>query len=127
LIATIINIFQKLNIKKMDTTDEILARITPLKMTQTIRRMGLAAFVADAIAVKGLSHSEFANRIGKKTTDIPLMLSGTYNYTIEELTQIEYVLETKLFFSSELDWWNPEPKKSIYAAHSINLSMAAEP
>ena len=111
----------------MDVSDEILARITPLKMTQTIRRMGLAAFVADAMAAKGLSHSEFAKKMGKQTADIPLMLSGNYNYTIEELTQIEYALETKLFLASELDWWNPEPKKSIYANHPINLSMAAEP
>ncbi len=111
----------------MAVIDEVLARITPLKMTQTIRRMGIAAFVSDAIKEKGLSQSEFAKKIGKKTADIPLMLSGNYNYTIEELTQIEYVLDTKLFFSSELDWWNPEPIKPTYGNHSIELSMAAEP
>lgn len=111
----------------MDVIDEVLARITPLKMTQTIPRMGIAAFVADAIEAKGMSQREFTQKIGKKTADIPLMLSGNYNYTIEELTQIEYVLDTKLFFSSELDWWNPETSKPTYAAHDVKLSMAAEP
>lgn len=89
--------------------------------------MGVASLIADAMKAKGLSHSEFAKKMGKKTADIPLMLSGNYNYTIEELTQIEYVLDTKLFFSSALDWWHPEPIKPTYATHTVELSMAAEP
>lgn len=111
----------------MDVIDEILARITPVQWTLTSRKMGIAAFVADAIEAKSLSKSAFAQKIGKKTADIPLMLSGNYNYTIEELTQIEYVLDTKLFFSTELDWWQPDTSKRAYAAPSEELSMAAEP
>jgi hypothetical protein len=111
----------------MDIIDKVLARLTPESITKTSRKMGVAALIGDTMKAKGLSHSAFAHKIGKKTADIPLMLSGNYNYTIEELTQIEYVLDTKLFFSSELDWWNPEPIKPTYANHPINLSMAAEP
>ena len=111
----------------MDIIDKVLARLTPESITKTCRKMGVASLIADAMAAKGLSHSAFARKINRKTADIPLMLSGNYNYTIEELTQIEYILDTKLFFSNELDWWNPEPIKPSYAAHSIELSMAAEP
>lgn len=111
----------------MDIIDEILARLTPESITKTDRKMGIAALIGDTMAAKGMSHREFAQKMGKKTADVPSMLSGNANYTIEELTQIEYVLDTKLFFSSELDWWNPETSKPTYAAHEVNLSMAAEP
>ena len=111
----------------MDVIDEILARITPVEWTLTDRKMGVASLIADTMKARSLSHSDFAHKMGKKTADISFMLSGNYNYTIEELTQIEYVLDTKLFFSSALDWWHPEPIKPPYATHTVELSMAAEP
>lgn len=112
----------------MSVIDEILARIKPIEWTQTNRRMGIPVLIADALEAKGMSQKEFAQKIGKKASKIPLMLSGHYNYTIEELTHIEFALDTKLFFSKELDWWLPDNvAKPTYDVTPQPLLAAAEP
>jgi ribosome-binding protein aMBF1 (putative translation factor) len=112
----------------MDIIDKLLASVTPEEWTKTSRKMHIASLVADSIEAKGLTQGEFAKKIGKKADDVPYMLSGNYNYTIEELTQIEFVLNAKLFFSQELDWWMPDnAKQSAYQQEPEPLSMAAEP
>jgi ribosome-binding protein aMBF1 (putative translation factor) len=111
----------------MNVFDKILARITPEEMTQTLRKMGIAASIADAIEAKGWSQTEFAKRIGRKTADIPHLLSGDYNFTIEELTQIEFALEAKLFFSKDLGWATEVGKKKRYTTVEQPLLAAAEP
>lgn len=112
----------------MNIFDELLSRVTPVEWTQTRRRMGIPVLIADTMEAKGMTQREFAEKIGKKPSKIPLMLSGHYNYTIEELTQIEFALETKLFFSKELDWWMPDEKKKMtYDLTPEPLLEAAEP
>jgi transcriptional regulator with XRE-family HTH domain len=112
----------------MSVIDDVLARITPVEWAKTHRRMGIPVLIVDTMEAKGMTQREFAQKIGKKTAEIPLMLSGNYNYTIEELTQIEFALDTKLFFSIDLDWWLPEDaQKSTYEMTSEPLLEAAEP
>ena len=112
----------------MSILDEIMASITPEDMAQTERRMGIPILIDDAMKAQGLSHREFAQKIGRKTADIPLLLSGQYNFTVEELTKIEFVLGTQLFFSKELDW-TPDVKRNTYTydTSALPLSVAAEP
>ena len=111
----------------MSVIDEILAGITPLKMAQGERRMTVPVLIADTLDAKGWTQAEFAKRIGKRATDIPLLLSGRYNYTVAELTEIEFALETKLFFSKELDWTPNLMGKHKYDLTPEPLLAAAEP
>ena len=111
----------------MSVVDEILARITPLKMAQGERRMTVPVLIADTLDAKGWTQAEFAKRIGKKVTEIPLLLSGNYNFTLAELTEIEFALETKLFFSKELDWTPNLIGKRTYDLTPEPLLEAAEP
>ena len=111
----------------MNSIDEILARISPEKMAKTERRMVIAAVIDDAMKAQGMSHREFAKKIGRKTADIPFLLSGQYNFTVDELTQIEFALDTKLFFSAALDWTPDLIQKPQYAPSFEPLSVAAEP
>jgi plasmid maintenance system antidote protein VapI len=111
----------------MSILDKILARITPEKMAQTERRMGIPILIDDAMKAQGLSHREFAQKIGRKTGDIPYLLSGQYNFTVEELTTIEFVLGTKLFFVKELDWTPDIVKRKYQLDETPTLSVAAEP
>jgi ribosome-binding protein aMBF1 (putative translation factor) len=111
----------------MNVMDEILASITPKEMAQTVRRMTLASLNADAIEAKGWSHREFAAKIGKKSSDIPIFLRGHYDFTVDELTQIEFALDSKLFFSTALDWTPNLTQKSQYPEIFESLSIAAEP
>ena len=111
----------------MNILDEILASITPLDMAKTERRMGIPILIDDAMKAQGLSHREFAQKIGRKTADIPLLLSGQYNFTVDELTKIEFALDTKLFFSAALDWTPDLIQKRQYSEDFEPLSVAAEP
>jgi ribosome-binding protein aMBF1 (putative translation factor) len=111
----------------MSILDRLLANITPEDMAQTDRRMGIPLLIDQVMKSKGISHREFAKKIGKKTADIPLLLSGHHNFTVEELTKIEFVLETKLFFSKELDWTPHVVEKIKYDDTPITLLAAAEP
>jgi plasmid maintenance system antidote protein VapI len=111
----------------MSILDEILASITPEDMAKTERRMGIPILIDDAMKAQGISHREFAKKIGRKTADIPLLLSGQYNFTVDELTQIEFALETKLFFSTALDWTPDLIQKPQYTQSFEPLSVAAEP
>ncbi len=111
----------------MSIIDKILARITPKDMAQTERRMGIPVLIADTLEAKGWTYTEFAKKIGRKMDDIPFMLSGRYNYTVAELTEIEFALETKLFFSKELDWTPNLVGKYTYDLTPEPLLEAAEP
>jgi hypothetical protein len=111
----------------MSILDRLLARITPEIRAKTERRMGIPLLIDGTMKAKGMSHKEFAFKIGRKKADIPFMLSGNYNYTVDELTQIEFALETKLFFSTALDWTPHLNQKPQYAENFEPLSVAAEP
>jgi transcriptional regulator with XRE-family HTH domain len=112
----------------MNIFEKILNRVTPVEWTQTHRRMGIPTLIVDAMEAKGLTQAEFAKMIGKKASKIPLMLSGHYNYTIEELTQIEFALDTPLFFSKELGWWMPDKtEEKTYSTEFEPLLEAADP
>ena len=111
----------------MNIMDEILASITPKDMAQTVRRMTLASLIADAVEAKGWSNREFAKRIDKKASEIPNLLRGHYDFTVGELTQIEFALDTKLFFSAALDWTPDLIQKPQYPEIYQPLSVAAEP
>jgi ribosome-binding protein aMBF1 (putative translation factor) len=111
----------------MNILDKMLARITPQKMAQTERRMGIPILIDDAMKAQGLSHGELAKKINRKTNDIPLLLSGQYNFTVEELTTIELALNTKLFFVKELDWEIDVSKHQYQLGETVEYSVAAEP
>ena len=111
----------------MNIIDEILESITPEEMAQTVRSMGIASLIADAIEVKSWSHHEFAQKIGKKTTEIPTLLRGHYNFTVDELTTIELALNTKLFFVDALDWTPDVAKHHYQLEETPEYSVAAEP
>lgn len=111
----------------MSIIDKIADSITPLDRAKTERRMVLPLLIDRAMKAQGLSHREFAKKMGRKTADIPYLLSGQYNFTVEELTQIEFVLDTKLFFVKELDWTIDILEKPKYTETLAPLSVAAEP
>jgi ribosome-binding protein aMBF1 (putative translation factor) len=111
----------------MSVLDEIVATITTEELTQTVRRMGIPVLIVDTFEAKGWTKADFAKKMGRKMADIHYLLSGTYNFTIAELTEIEFVLDTKLFFSKELDWTPNLVGKHTYSTIEEPLLEAAEP
>lgn len=76
--------------------DELLAEITPEQQARTDRKMRVAALIGDALKDKGMAKKEFAQKVGRKPSEITKWLSGTHNFTLDTLTDIEQVLNIKL-------------------------------
>jgi ribosome-binding protein aMBF1 (putative translation factor) len=111
----------------MNILDRLAANQTPQSMAQTERRMVMPLLIDREMKAQGMSHHEFAKKIGRKTADIPYLLSGQYNFTVEELTTIEFVLNTKLFFVKELDWTPDIVTHKYQLDETPDYSVAAEP
>mgnify|MGYP000851338848 CR=1 FL=1 len=59
--------------------------------------MLLAGRIEDAIKEKGWRKVDFAGAMGKRPSEVTKWLSGTHNFNIETLFDIENVLGIKLF------------------------------
>jgi len=58
--------------------------------------MRVASIIADALTAKGMEKKQFAQKVGRKPSEITKWLSGTHNFTLYTLTDIEQVLNIKL-------------------------------
>lgn len=74
----------------------LLAKITPEEHERTVNQMMMAARIEDGITAKGWSKGEFAKKMGKTPSTISLWLSGTHNFTLDILTDIQRVLGIQL-------------------------------
>jgi ribosome-binding protein aMBF1 (putative translation factor) len=72
--------------------DEILDLITPEETEKTRKRMMLAARIDDGMIAKGWKNSDLAKALDKQPSVISKWLSGTHNFNIETLFDIEAVL-----------------------------------
>ena len=80
----------------MALLDNLLAEITPEQQARTDRKMRIACIIDDAMKAKGLGKKQFADKVGRKPSEITKWLSGTHNFTIETLADIERVLEIRI-------------------------------
>jgi transcriptional regulator with XRE-family HTH domain len=76
--------------------DNLLNSITPNDQAKVDVKMIIAAKIADGLILKGWKKSEFANAIKKRPSEITKWLSGTHNFTIDTLIDIENVLDIEL-------------------------------
>ncbi len=80
----------------MTLLDNLLAEITPEQQARTDRKMRIACMIDDAMKDKGYGKKQFADKVGRKPSEITKWLSGTHNFTIETLSDIERVLEVRI-------------------------------
>jgi len=76
--------------------DNLFNSITPNDQAKVDAKMIIAAQIADGIKSKGWKKSEFANAIKKRPSEITKWLSGTHNFTIDTLIDIENILSIEL-------------------------------
>jgi transcriptional regulator with XRE-family HTH domain len=68
-------------------------RTIPVEVTRAIHlKMEVAARLADALVQQGLTQKEFAEKLGKRPSEISKWLSGKQNFTLETLCLIEGAL-----------------------------------
>lgn len=88
---------------KKSLLNELLETVTPEEQEKTDKKMILAAKIANAIKAKGLKKYEFAEILDKQPSEISKWLSGTHNFTIDTLMDIERVLSIQLL---DIKNWN---------------------
>ncbi|MDL2230194.1 helix-turn-helix domain-containing protein [Alistipes sp. OttesenSCG-928-L06] len=75
---------------------KIEARRDPVEYEKTIHKLRLAARIADAMQMQGITKSELAKRMGKNPSEITKWLSGTNNFTTDILLDISKELKVQL-------------------------------
>jgi transcriptional regulator with XRE-family HTH domain len=80
----------------------LLAEITPEEHEHTVKQMMMSARIEDGIIAKDWSKGEFAKKIGQTPSTISKWLSGSHNFTLDTLTDIQRVLGIQLLCVEEV-------------------------
>lgn len=82
---------------KDEALNSLLSEITPSEQAKTDAKMLLAVKIADAMQTKGWNKTRLMKEMRKTNpSEITRWLSGTQNFTVETLVDLERVLEIKL-------------------------------
>jgi ribosome-binding protein aMBF1 (putative translation factor) len=100
----------------MALLDNLLAEITPEQQAPTDRKMRIACMIDDAMKAKGLGKKQFADKVGRKPSEITKWLSGTHNFKIETLTDIERILGIRILNLSRRNNTKSELNRVISAS-----------
>lgn len=76
--------------------DELMAETDEKEYIRTGKRMMIAARIDEAKKAKGWKNKDLAKALGKKPSEISKFLSGTHNFTIDTLSDLEEVLGIQL-------------------------------
>jgi ribosome-binding protein aMBF1 (putative translation factor) len=79
----------------------LLAEIPPESYARTVCRMMMSARVEDGMIAKGMSKEEFAEKMKESTETIDIWFSGTHNFTLNTISDIQGVLGIKLLCLEE--------------------------
>lgn len=91
--------------KKIESNllDELLGPVDPVAYAQVRNTMMLAKKIDEARCKKGWSKAEFARKMGRKPSEVTKWLSGTHNFGVHLLTELEIMLGTRLLNVREED------------------------
>ena len=80
-----------------EALNSLLSEITPEEQAKTDAKMLLAVKIAEAMQAKGWNKTRLMKEMGKSNpSEITRWLSGTQNFTVDTLVDLERVLEIKL-------------------------------
>jgi transcriptional regulator with XRE-family HTH domain len=79
----------------------LLAEITPEEHERTVKQMMMSARIEDGIIAKGWNKGDFAKKMGKNPSEVSKWLSGSHNFTLDTLTDIQRVLGIQLLCVEE--------------------------
>jgi ribosome-binding protein aMBF1 (putative translation factor) len=80
--------------------DSLLSEIDPLEKSKVDVKMGVAARIATAMEEKGCSKRDLQKAMRASRSQVTRWLSGTENFTLDLLVQLEALLEIKLLTKS---------------------------
>jgi transcriptional regulator with XRE-family HTH domain len=83
--------------QKTTIIEDFMRTISPEAKRAVRKKMEVAVHIAEAIRARGWSQKEFAQRLGKRESEISKWLSGKQNFTLESLCMIEETLGCEIF------------------------------
>ncbi len=99
-----------------DILDELLDEISPSELKKTEKRMLLAKRIAEGMQAKNWRKTDLANAMKKQPSVITKWLSGTHNFNIDTLFDLEETLGIKLINTED------SPVQTVASFH-ISLSQ----
>jgi len=100
--------------------DELMDETDEKEYKRTEKRMMMAARIDEAKRAKGWKNKDLAKALGKNPSEISKYLSGTHNFTIDTLSDLEEVLGIQLLNLKE------KPKTQILYHKSFTVSSNIE-
>jgi len=102
---------------KDEALNSLLSEITPSEQAKTDAKMLLAVKIADAMQAKGWNKTRLMKEMRKTNpSEITRWLSGTQNFTVETLVDLERVLEIRL-----LDLGDAKSTEKTISQYRIDL------
>lgn len=100
--------------------DELMDETDEKEYKRTEKRMMMAARIDEAKRAKGWKNKDLAKALRKKPSEISKYLSGTHNFTIDTLSDLEEVLGIQLLNLKE------KPKTQILYNKNLTVSSDIE-
>src|SRR5690606_30444350 len=104
-----------------DLIDDLLDNIKPEEQEQTDYKMMLSAKIYAGLKAKGWKSLDLANALNLKSPSlVSKWLSGTHNFTIDTLVDIQRVLNIKL-----LDVELSQPAPTLKVSFTVSVAPAS--
>lgn len=106
--------------------DDLLDSISPIEQAQMDAKMLIAAKIADALKSKGWNKKTLLKAIGKENPSIiTKWLSGTHNFTIDTLVELENALNIRLLHLEDKKEETIAEFDSIIISKEVYIDMGA--
>lgn len=106
---------QTMETQRKNALSRLLDQITPLEQAKTDAKMVIAARISDAMKAKGWKKKDLLVAVGKETPSvITKWLSGTHNFTVETLVELENALGISLLHLEE-------PNREIVVTYHVEV------
>ncbi len=106
--------------------DDLLDSISPIEQAQVDAKMLIAAKIADALKSKGWNNKDLLKAIGKESPSIiTKWLSGTHNFTIDTLVELESALNIQLLNLEDKKEETVAEFDSIIIRKEVHIDMGA--
>jgi transcriptional regulator with XRE-family HTH domain len=100
-----------------ESIDRIMAQITPEEQEDTDSKMKLAAKIYKGMKRKGWSQTRFAEVANQHVSVISRWLSGTNNFTVDTLLEIQRMLGINLL----------NPEDDVRSTMNLNITIKDSP
>jgi transcriptional regulator with XRE-family HTH domain len=89
---------------KNSLIEDLLKEISPVEQAKTDAKMIIAARIDEALKAKSWKNKDLLEAVGKENPSIVTKwLSGTHNFTVDTLIEIEKALNIELFAEDEIE------------------------